>query len=64
MADYSVKIGIWKSLKNGLIVLGPAIAAAVLEFINVLPPEISLKYALPLGFVTYFIKNLITVKKA
>jgi hypothetical protein len=54
---YSVTTGIWKSIKNGLIVIGPALVAGVLEFFNALPPDISTKYALWIGLATYFIKN-------
>jgi hypothetical protein len=52
---YSLKTGIWKTLKNGLIVLGPSIIA----FVAALPADVQIKYAAPLGFLLYFIKNYI-----
>lgn len=54
---YSKLVGGWKSIKNNLIVLAPAICAGILEFFRVLPEHISVKYALPIGFITYYIKN-------
>ena len=56
---YSVSTGLWKTLKNGLIVLGPAIAAGALAFIGALPEDIAYRYSVPLGFAMYFIKNYI-----
>jgi len=61
MADkisYNFWLGLWKSLKNSLVVLAPAILA----FLANLPEDQIIKYALPLGFVTYLIKNYIQVK--
>jgi hypothetical protein len=54
---YSVVIGVWKSIKNNLIVFAPSIIAAGLAFVDALPPGIKVEYALPLGLVTYFLKN-------
>ena len=59
MGNYSVILGVWKTIKNGLIVLAPSIIAFIAE----LPPEISAQYTIPLGFVLYFLKNLIQVKR-
>jgi hypothetical protein len=50
---YSVKTGIWKSIKNWVIVLAPSILA----FLANLPEEWKLAYAPLLGMVTYFLKN-------
>jgi len=52
---YSFWLGVWKSLKNGIIVLAPSIIA----FLSNLPPEIAATYAMPIGFVLYFLKNYI-----
>ena len=60
---YSFWTGVWKAIKNGVIVLGPAGAAAILEFFRLLPPDISTKYALWVGFITYFIKNYLENRK-
>lgn len=59
MADYSVVLGIWKTIKNGLVVLAPSILA----FIGALPPEIQVEHTIVLGFIIYFIKNFIQVKR-
>lgn len=59
MGDYSFKIGIWKSVKNTLIVLAPAL----ISFIANLPDEVTVKYAMPLGLICYFLKNLVQVKR-
>jgi len=52
---YSIKLGLWKTVKNFVIVAGPAILA----FMAALPEDVVIKYALPLGLLSYFIKNLI-----
>ena len=52
--NYSVLIGLKKSLKNWLIMFGPAILA----FLANVPPQ----YAVITGFVAYFIKNWIENK--
>jgi hypothetical protein len=54
---YSKLTGVWKSVVNNLVVLGPAIVAGLLEFMAALPEGIAVKYALPLGLLTYFLKN-------
>ena len=59
---YSPLMGVYKTIKNGLLILGPAIIAGVLQFINVLPLEIQAAYALPIGLIVYFIKNYIENK--
>ena len=50
---YSPLIGVRKSVKNWIIVFGPAILA----FLANLPEEWKLAYAPLLGLLTYFIKN-------
>ncbi len=51
---YSMKTGIWKTIKNGVIFWFPALAA----FLTNVPTE----YAVAAGFVLYFIKNYIVNK--
>jgi len=53
--SYSFWTGLWKTIKNGLIVLAPSIVA----FITNLPADIQTVYAMPIGFILYFIKNYI-----
>jgi hypothetical protein len=59
MTDYSIKLGLWKTIKNTLVVLSPAI----ISFLAQLPDEVTVKYAMPIGFIVYFVKNYIQVKK-
>lgn len=56
--NYSLKTGIWKTIKNGIIVLAPSILA----FAANLPDDVKVQYAMPLGFVLYFVKNLLENK--
>jgi len=56
--SYSLKTGIWKTLLNGVIVLAPSI----ISFIAQLPEEVTVKYTIPIGFLLYFLKNLIKNK--
>ena len=48
---YSVKVGMWKTVKNGLVMFVPAFLA----FLANVPPE----YAPIAGLIAYFIKNWI-----
>jgi len=57
--SYKIEIGVWKTIKNGLIMFGPSIVA----FIGNLPESIKVQYALPIGLVLYFIKNFIENRK-
>jgi hypothetical protein len=57
---YSFKTGIWKTVKNGLILLAPSIVA----FLANLPADIQVEYAMPIGLALYFIKNYIENRKA
>jgi len=52
---YSLKIGILKTIKNGAIILAPAVVA----FLLALPEDVQIKYAMPIGLLLYFIKNWI-----
>ena len=68
MAEYSKILGVWKSVKNTIIVLVPALAAGWLAFTQNVPAEI---YGLPTqpiimavgGFLTYMLKNYIQVTR-
>ena len=51
---YNIKTGLWKSLKNNLIIFVPAFLA----FLASVPIE----YAPIAGFIAYFIKNYIENK--
>ena len=51
---YSFTIGLWKTIKNGLIFWFPALAA----FLTNVPPE----YGVIAGFVLYLLKNYIANK--
>lgn len=57
-STYSWWIGVQKSLKNGLIVLGPALIAGLLAFRDEVPPGYQF-IGVGLGLVAYFIKNFI-----
>ena len=55
MADYSFLIGLWKTLKNGLIWFGPAILA----FLTNVPVE----YAGVASVIIYLLKNYLEIVK-
>ena len=57
---YSFKTGLWKSLKNTLIVVGiPALILFVDNWTTILPDEWN-TYAAPImGFISYLVKNYI-----
>ncbi|MFH1276727.1 MAG: hypothetical protein ABIH82_06465 [Candidatus Woesearchaeota archaeon] len=61
--SYSFKTGLWKSLKNILIVVGiPALVLFVDNWTTILPNEWN-AYAAPImGFVAYLVKNYIENK--
>jgi hypothetical protein len=60
--DYSFGLGLWKSLKNSLIVLIPALSAGWLAFAANLPSEYQLFVPFIGGFLAYLVKNYIQVK--
>ncbi len=57
MGYYSPITGLWKSLKNTIIILGPAIAAGWAAFSVNAPPEYQGVISAMGGFVAYFAKN-------
>lgn len=59
---YSIGIGIWKSIKNTIIVLLPAFAASWAAFVANAPTEYALIYPIIGGFFAYLIKNFIENK--
>ena len=59
---YSLKLGIWKSIKNGLIVMLPALGAGWLAFTQNVPAEYNVYITLAGGFFAYFVKNFIENK--
>ena len=63
MADYSFLLGIWKSIKNTVIVLAPALIAGWAAFEVKLPPEQNTMIMAIAGFLVYLLKNYIQVKK-
>ena len=60
--DYSFGLGLWKSLKNTVVVFLPAIAAGWLAFSNNVPTEYAGLVAFISGFLVYMLKNYIQVK--
>lgn len=63
MTDYSVLLGIWKSIKNTAIVLIPAGAAGWATFMTNVPDEYKPYIMAISGFVVYLLKNYIQVKR-
>lgn len=63
MSEYSIKIGIFKSIKNVAIVMGiPMVVLFIDNWTEVIPIEWH-KYALPvIGLLAYFVKNYIQNK--
>lgn len=57
MTDYSMKMGIWKSLKNTAVVLAPAAVAGWLAFVAAVPDEYKPIVTALGGFLGYFAKN-------
>jgi len=54
---YNLSVGIWKSIKNWLVTVAPAIVAGWTAFVNNLPQDQQV-YAMALaGFVGYLVKN-------
>jgi len=60
---YKVSIGIWKSIKNVVIVMGiPALVLLLDNWAQWIPDEYH-KFALPIiGFISYLVKNYIQNK--
>jgi len=60
MAQYSIGIGIWKSIKNVAIVMGiPALVLLLDNYTQWVPNEYNV-IALPIiGLISYFVKNYI-----
>lgn len=54
---YSSKTGLWKALKNVVIVLTPAAAAGYAAFVANVPAEYQGAIAAIASFVVYFVKN-------
>ena len=61
--SYSVKTGLWKTLKNTLVVLAPAAVAAWAAFAANVPTEYQPVVTFIGGFLGYFAKNALTYKK-
>jgi len=60
---YEIKIGVWKSIKNVLIVWGvPALILLVGEWQNWVPADYHRITAPIIGLISYFIKNWIQNK--
>lgn len=60
---YSLKIGLWKTLKNTIIVLVPAAVAAWGAFAANVPEEYKPVVTFLGGFLGYFAKNWISNRK-
>ena len=63
MKKYSIKVGLWKALKNLLVVVGiPSLILFVDNWTKIIPSEWNV-YAVPvMGFVAYFVKNYLQNK--
>ena len=57
MGEYNIVTGVWKTIKNSLLLFWPSIITGVLAFMQALPPEFQAEHAILIGLVTYFIKN-------
>jgi hypothetical protein len=62
MTDYSFGLGLWKSLKNSLVVFVPAALAGWAAFATNVPVEYQSIVAFIGGFIAYLVKNYIQVK--
>lgn len=60
--DYRFGLGLWKSLKNTVVVFLPAITAGWLAFTSNVPTEYAGLIAFVGGFIAYMAKNYIQVK--
>jgi len=61
--EYSFKIGLWKSLKNTLIVVGiPALVLFVDNWTTIIPNEWNVYAAPIMGFAAYLVKNYLQNK--
>jgi len=59
--EYSFKIGLLKSLKNTLIVVGiPALVLFVDSWTQIIPVEWNVYAAPIMGFLSYLVKNYIS----
>lgn len=58
LENYSFLIGLKKTAKNTLIVLGPALLAGLTTFSEEVPMEYQFLTVLT-GFVAYFLKNFV-----
>jgi hypothetical protein len=54
---YSLQTGLWKTIKNGLVVLAPALAAGYMAFLAAAPAEWQQPISVIAGFAGYFVKN-------
>jgi hypothetical protein len=63
MTDYRFGLGLWKSLKNTLVVFAPAVLAGWYAFESNVPVEYAGFIAFVGGFITYMLKNYIQVKR-
>lgn len=59
---YSLKTGIWKSVKNTLVVLLPAFGAGYAAFIMNSPEDLQPYFMAIGGFFAYLVKNYLQVK--
>ena len=60
MENYSFKIGLLKSLKNTLIIVGiPALVLFVDSWATIIPDEWNVYAAPIMGFVAYLVKNFV-----
>ena len=62
MGDYSFWTGLWKTIKNWVVISVPAFTAGWVAFVSELPADQQIYFTALAGFVSYFLKNLVEVK--
>lgn len=61
---YSLKLGLWKTLKNTAIIVGiPALILFLDSWTQIIPSEWTVYAAPIMGFLSYFVKNYIENRK-
>lgn len=62
--SYSVWTGLWKSLKNTLVIVGiPALILFLDKWTEIIPNKWNVAAAPVMGFISYFVKNWVELGK-
>jgi hypothetical protein len=62
--EYSVGIGVWKSVKNVFVTMGiPMIVLFIDNYTQIIPSQYTYVAAPIIGLVSYFVKNYLENKK-